>query len=84
MKTLTIELPDEAVSEAEARARRAKMTLAEWIAARIVGRASPQVERDGMGYPHGWFERTAGSLADVADLTEPEDRLVPPSESIEL
>jgi hypothetical protein len=38
MKTLTIELPDEVASMAEERARRANMTLAEWIASRIAGR----------------------------------------------
>jgi hypothetical protein len=75
MKTLTIELPDDVASAAEERAHRANMTLGEWITSRIVGRRNrPPVVRNSMGYPLDWFERTAGALADVEDLREPEDR----------
>jgi hypothetical protein len=86
MKTLTIELPDEAAFAAEARARRANMTVAEWIRTRIIGRHGlPRpVARDAMGYPDGWFERTAGALADVEDLREPEDRPATAIAAIEL
>jgi len=80
MKTLTIELPDDVASAAEERARRANMTLEAWISSRIAGRRNRVgTERDSMGYPSGWFERTTGALADVEDLREPED---PPATSI--
>ena len=73
MKTLTIELAGDAAEMAEARARRAKMSVEEWVASRITGlRGGAMGERDSMGYPKDWFERTTGSLADV-DIREPED-----------
>lgn len=80
MKTLTIEFPDEAVSAAEALARRGNMTLPEWIRARITGhrRLHRRGTRDAMGYPVGWFERTAAALADVEDFRRPEDRPATP------
>lgn len=86
MTTLTIELPDEAARIATAKARRAHMTLAEWVGLRIAGRRRARVtgERDALGYPPGWFERTSGSLADVADFREPADPSVPPVAPLEL
>lgn len=85
MKTLTINLPDDVAVLAEARALLANMTLAEWIAARIAGRRAPiRMDRDELGYPLGWFERTMGALADVEGLREPEDRPVPAVSPIEL
>lgn len=75
MTTLTIELPDEAARVASEKARRAHMSLAEWIGVRIAGRrgAHGAGERDEMGYPRGWFERTGGALTDVEDFCEPPD-----------
>ena len=75
MTTLTIELPDEAARTAAEKARRAHMSLAEWIGVRIAGRRGTRGTglRDEMGYPRGWFERTGGALADVEDLREPTD-----------
>jgi hypothetical protein len=75
MTTLTIELTDEAASVAAEKARRARMTLAEWIRVRINGRRRIMAagQRDGMGYPMGWFERSVGSLADVEDFSAPDD-----------
>lgn len=59
------------------------MTVSEWIAFRILGRRGPQSdgERDELGYPKGWFEKTCGSLSDVEDFVEPPDPVperVPP------
>lgn len=75
MTTLTIELPDEAARIAAEEARRAHMTLSEWIGARIAGRRRVRGTggRDGLGYPTGWFERSCGALADVEDFREPAD-----------
>jgi hypothetical protein len=85
MTTLTIELPDEAARLAAEKASRVHLTLAEWVRLRIVGRrARAVVERDGFGYPMGWFERTCGSLAGVEDFREPEDSMVEPVPPIEL
>jgi len=86
MTSLTIELPDEAARIAAEKARRAHMTLAEWIRVRIAGRRRPSVggERDSLGYPHGWFERTCGSLADVEDFHAPPDPAGIPVAPIEL
>jgi hypothetical protein len=85
MTTLTIELPDEAARAAIEKARRANMTVTEWIRVRIAGRrpAVATGERDTLGYPIGWFERTGGSLAAVEDFEEPNDppaQLIPPLE----
>jgi hypothetical protein len=86
MTTVTIELPDEAARIAAEKARRANMTLAEWIGVRIAGRrrTDKMGELDTMGYPAGWFERTAGSLADVDDLHEPVDVPAKPIAPLEL
>lgn len=75
MTTVTIRLPDEAARLAAEKARRAHMTLAEWVGMRIAGRrrARSACERDARGYPPGWFERISGSLADVEDFREPAD-----------
>lgn len=75
MKTLTIEIPDDAAAEVETRARQANQSVSEWVRARIAdGLPSPQPrERDAMGYPPAWFERMEGSLADVDDFCVPED-----------
>ena len=54
------------------KARHAHMSLAEWIGVRIAGRRGAG-ERDEMGYPCGWFERTCGSLMDMEDFREPAD-----------
>ncbi len=83
---LTIELDDHAAEVATEKARQANLTLSEWIADRIVGRSRKQDigERDAMGYPIGWFERTAGSLADVEDFCEPADPPPPPIAPLEL
>lgn len=86
MTTLTIELPDEAARLAAEKARRAHMTLAEWVGVRIAGRrrARGAVGRDALGYPAGWFERTGGSLAEVEDFREPADPPVAPVAPLEL
>ena len=86
MTTLTIELPDEAARLAAEKASRAHMTLAEWIRVRIAGRRRTVVasERDALGYPLGWFERTAGSLADVGDFLAPDDPPAKPISPLEL
>ena len=86
MTTLTIELPDEAARLAAEKARRAHMTLAEWVGMRIAGRrrARGAGGRDALGYPAGWFERTGGSLADVEDFREPADPPVAPVAPLEL
>ena len=86
MTTLTIELPDDAARVAAEKARRAHMTLAEWIRLRIAGsrRAAATGERDALGYPPGWFARTAGSLADVGDFHPPEDPPAAPITPLEL
>lgn len=86
MTTVTIELPDEAARIAAEKARRANMTLAEWIGVRIAGRrkSGKRGEHDAMGYPSGWFERTAGSLADVDDFHEPADVPAKPIAPLEL
>jgi hypothetical protein len=85
MKTRNIELPDDIASAAEMRAHRANMTLAEWVAFRITGRRNRAPgERDSMGYPAGWFERTTGALADVEDFRAPEDRPAKTIGAIEL
>ena len=75
MTTLTIELPDDAARFSSAQARRTHMSLSEWIGLRIAGRRGLRSagERDESGYPRGWFERTAGVLADVEDFREPVD-----------
>ena len=75
MTTLTIELPDETARVAAEKARRAHMSLAEWISVRIAGRRGTRSAgmRDEMGYPRGWFERTGSALADVEDFREPAD-----------
>jgi hypothetical protein len=80
MTTLAIELPNEAARFAAEKARRAHMTLAEWIGMRIAGRrrARSTSERDALGHPAGWFARTGGSLADVEDFHEPADPPVAP------
>jgi len=85
MTTLTIELPDADARLAEERARRAHMTLAEWISLRITGRAGVRAAgaRDEMGCPIGWFERTSGALADVEDFREPADHPEPPTAATE-
>ena len=85
MMILTIELPDEAARIAAENARRAHMTLAEWISARIAGRHRARAAggRDGLGYPPGWFERTFGALADVEDFCEPADRPAAPVPPLE-
>ncbi len=86
MTTLTIELPDEAARIAADKARRAHMTLAEWVGLRIAGRrrARGTGGRDALGYPAGWFERTSGSLAEVEDFREPADPPVAPVAPLEL
>jgi hypothetical protein len=86
MTTVTIELPDEAARMAAEKARRAHMTLAEWIGMRIAGRrrAHSASDRDALGYPAGWFERTSGSLADVEDFREPADPPAAPVAPLEL
>jgi hypothetical protein len=86
MSTLTIELSDEAARMAAEKARRANMTLAEWIGMRIAGRRMARTvsDRDAMGYPPGWFERIRGSLADVEDFREPADPPVAPVAPLEL
>ena len=75
MTTLTIELPDEAARIAAEKARRAHLTLSEWISARIAGRrhARGPGGRDALGYPPGWFERTCGALSELEDFREPVD-----------
>ena len=86
MTTLTIELPDEAARLAAEKASRAHMTLAEWIRVRIAGRrrVAAAGERDALGYPRGWFERTAGSLGDVGDFCAPADLPAKPITPLEL
>jgi hypothetical protein len=86
MTTLTIELPDEAARLAAEKASRAHMTLAEWVRVRIAGRRRAAVasERDALGYPVGWFERTSGSLADVGDFCAPDDPPANPIAPLEL
>jgi hypothetical protein len=86
MSTLTIELSDEAARIAAEKARRAHMTLAEWAGMRIAGRrrARDVSGRDAMGYPPGWFERTAGSLSEAVDFCEPPDPPVVPVTPLEL
>ena len=86
MSTLTIELSDEAACMAAEKARDAHMTLAEWVSMRIAGRRMARTvsDRDAMGYPPGWFERTRGSLSDVEDFREPADRPVAPVAPLEL
>ena len=75
MIILNIELPDEAVRIAEEGARRANMSLADWIGLRIAGRRGVRAEGDfdDKGYPLGWCERTCGSLEDMEDFCEPAD-----------
>ena len=75
MTTLTIEIGDDDTRLAAEKARRANLTVSEWIARRIAGKSRVRASgvRDAMGYPTGWFERTAGSLADVEDFREPGD-----------
>ena len=86
MMTLNIELPDEAVRVAKEKARQAHMSLTEWIGVRIAGRRGTrgEGERDEMGYPLGWFERTCGALADVEDFREPADPPPKPIAPLEL
>jgi hypothetical protein len=86
MTTLTLELPDETAQLAAESARRANMTVAEWVGMRIAGRTGPRVkgERDALGYPLGWFERTYGALAKVEDFREPADPPVTPIAPLEL
>ena len=86
MTTLTIELPDEAARLATEKARRAHLTLAEWVRVRIAGRGRTRAaaERDSLGYPPGWFERTCGSLSEVEDFREPADPAAAPMPPIEL
>ena len=86
MTTLTIELPDEAARIAAEKARRAHMTLGEWISLRIAGRRRRHEgsERDSLGYPLGWFDRTIGSLAEVNDFNEPADPPPPSGTPLEL
>ena len=81
MKSLTIKLEDAAARLATEKARRANLTLSEWIGHRIAGRCRVRAagERDALGYPVGWFERTNGALAAVEDFCEPAD---PPPASI--
>ena len=85
MTKLTIELPDETARLAEEGARLARMSLGEWINLRIAGGRRPRSNEglDDMGYPHGWFERTEGSLADVDDFEEPSDCPAKPVPSLE-
>ena len=86
MTTLTIELPDEAARLAAEKARRAHLTLAEWIGLRIAGRRRTRgaaAGRDALGYPAGWFERIGGSLAEVEDFREPADPPVAPVAPLE-
>ena len=86
MTRLTIDLPDEAAQIAAEKARRAYMTLVEWAGMRIIGRRMSRkaAERDAMGYPLGWFDRTTGSLAAVEDFHEPADPPIAPIEPLEL
>ena len=86
MTTLTIELEDDAARLAAEKARRANFTLSVWISLRIAGhhRARAAGERDALGYPEGWFERTAGSLAGVEDFREPADPAPAPVVPLEL
>ncbi len=86
MTTLTIELPDDDARLAAEKARRAHMTLAEWIGLRIAGRRRVRSAggRDALGYPAGWFERISGSLAEVEDFREPADPPVVPVAPLEL
>ena len=86
MTTLTIELEDHAARIATEKARRANLTLSEWIGDRISGRCRVRSagERDASGYPVGWFERTAGSLAGVEDFREPGDPPPDPVAPLEL
>lgn len=76
MTKLTIEVPDEAARIAAEKSQNAHMTLSEWIALRILGRrgARSNGERDELGYPMGWYDKTCGSLSDVDDFIEPADR----------
>ena len=62
MTTLTIELPDDTARLATEKARRAHMTLAEWVRVRIAGRrrTTGATDRDALGYPAGWFELAKG------------------------
>lgn len=76
MTKVTLELEDRAVQLAAEKARLADLTISEWISQRIVGRRRGRVsreERDVLGYPVGWFDRTTESLGDVADFREPSD-----------
>lgn len=75
MSTLTIELPDETARLAAEKAGQVNLTLAEWVSLRIAGRSRVRAATalDDMGYPSGWFEHTAGSLAEVEDFREPDD-----------
>ncbi|HEY2342402.1 MAG TPA: hypothetical protein VGH90_05195, partial [Chthoniobacteraceae bacterium] len=68
------------------KARRAHLTLGEWIRVRIAGRRQIAIagERDAMGYPLNWFERTGGSLADVEDFCAPDDRPATPISPLDL
>jgi len=86
MKTLTIELPDDAARIATEKARRAHLTLAEWVRLRIAGRRAVREvgARDSLGYPAGWFERTRGSLAEVEDFHEPADAAAAPVPPLDL
>ena len=86
MTRLTIELDDYAAEVAIEKARQANLTLSEWLADHIVGASRKQFagERDAMGYPIGWFERTFGSLADVEDFCEPADPPPPPISPLDL
>ena len=75
MTTLMIEIEDDAARLAAAKARRANLTVSEWIARRIAGRSRVRTAgtRDALGYPTGWFERTTGALVGVEDFCEPAD-----------
>jgi len=86
MKILTIELEDDAAQLATEKARRANLTVSEWIGDRIAGRCRVRAAgaRDALGYPAGWFERTAGSLAGEEDFHEPADPPPTPVAPLEL
>lgn len=79
MTKLMIEIADDDARLAAERARRANLTVSEWIARRIAGRSRVRGSgvRDALGYPGEWFERTTGALAGVEDFREPPD--LPPA-----
>ena len=86
MTTLMIEIEDDAARLAAEKARRANLTVSEWIARRIAGRSRVRTTgaRDALGYPAGWFERTTGALAGVEDFCEPGDAPLAPVAPLEI